>query len=124
MSEAIKKDLVNIMNALAGKWADEAKDRESYKELFKAFEGNDFRSLLRDLEFKMEGLVLEAMQVIEDKIGTPPNRTVFDVLLALPFLSNKLERSISEANGSACCVDKAFHTLAKVLERETKKETA
>lgn len=92
----------------------ERKASESYKDLFTTSETLD--GLLRALELKMTDHVLNATTILKEKYGydrTPDE--AFMLLLALPFLANRLENYIEKTEGSACCVDKTYYVLAKNL---------
>lgn len=118
MAEDKKAALISAINSLADSFTAEAREAESYKELFKKFGDNDFRGLLRDMEHKMMGIVLDGMQVIQDKTGIHPTHDIWHILLALPYLCVTLEKRITEVHGHSCCVDKTYHTLAKIIQRD------
>jgi len=112
--EKISKDaLGGILTSLAESFASERKKQEPYKELFKA--GSTHTGLLRDLETKMMGHVLDACEVFKERHGITLNRDQFNVLLALPLLAKIAENDAKKNEGMACCVDKAYFMLSEQL---------
>jgi len=114
MSEKINEEsLGNLLSALAGAFTEERQKSEPYKEMFKA--GSTHTNLLRDLEHKMTGHVLDACDVFKERHGVKINKEQYHVLLALPFLAKVAEQDAKSNEGLACCVDKAYFMLSEQL---------
>lgn len=90
-------------------------ESDSYKDLFAEISGNGYQGLLRRLETKMMGLVLDACTAIENKTGKPLNKDAFNILAALPYICMALENDISAKDGRACCVDKTYYLLDEII---------
>lgn len=89
----------------------DGRNTNSYKNLFKKIDGSDIRSLLRDIDDQMIGIVFNALQAIEAKSGKTITREQMSILFAISFLTNRLEKMINEAHGFAYCVDETFEVL-------------
>lgn len=111
----LQETISNVMGSVVDEFNKERMQTDSYKNLFKKVEGNDFRNMLRQLDFEMTDLVLDAALVIKQKTGVSVSNETYETLLALPYVLTKLEGIISEKEGNACCVDKAFYTLNKMV---------
>jgi len=111
--------LKRTLNRLSEHAENERRKSEPYKDLFS--KSDDCESLLRQVEFKMTGIVLDACQVLKDKFGFRDiPHPVFDVLQMLPFLETYLEKKIVREEGNTCCVDKVYYLLSKdILSRLT-----
>lgn len=116
--------LSNVMSGIIA-FGDEQRRREQpYKDLFDSFSNNGYRGLLRTLERDMIKLILDAILVIEDKTGKNISRQTYELLLALPFIKEHLERDISKKDGISCCVDKTYFLLDRIIAQyEAENET-
>lgn len=76
--------LGNMITAMADAFTKERQKEEPYKELFKA--GSTHTGLLRELESKMTGHVLDACDIYKERHGMKINKNQYHVLLALPLL--------------------------------------
>ncbi len=115
--EAIK----GVLQGLVDSFEVESRKSAPYINLFKACEEGSYQSFLRELHHGMEGLVLDAMLVLEDN-GLKPSNETYDILLALPYLSKHLEDEIIKKQGISCCVDKSFFELSKKLNESFKEK--
>lgn len=115
VEQAAADDLKNVLGALIGAADSERESDKKYQDLFKG--SADLESLLRNTELAMTDAVLNATKVLKDKLGYErvPDEA-FMLLLALPFLANRLEHYIEKSQGPACCVDKAYYHLAENLK--------
>jgi hypothetical protein len=102
-----------MLQSIADTFAAERKKEEPYKELFKA--GSSLTGLLRELETQMMGPVLDACEVMKERLGTTVNTEQFYVLLALPLLIKIATKNAEQHEGSACCVDKAYFIMSEQL---------
>lgn len=115
-SKITKECLASVLDALVVKLEEETRDSEQYGDLFSKVKGDDFSYLLRDVQMKMTKIALDALQVVRDKTGKPTTAEMMDLFYALPFIAKELERIIEKEQGSACCVDKAFHVLNRMVQ--------
>lgn len=109
--------LKKTLERLAKSAEDERRKSNPYKDLFS--KSDTCESLLREVEFKMTGIVLDACQVLKDKFGFKEiPQPVFDILQMLPFVETYLEKQIVKEEGISCCVDKVYHLLSNdILSR-------
>lgn len=115
MSEELNEDtLGSMLTAIADSFTKERQKEEPYKELFKA--GSTHTGLLRDLQHKMTGHVLDACIVYEERLGVKINKNQYHVLLALPLLVKIAELDAEKNEGMSCCVDKAYFMLSEQLK--------
>lgn len=108
--------LSEVLNGMVSAFNAEREKTEPFKELFKA--GSSFTGLLRKTENEGTRIVLDACLVLEQK-GIKITTEIYDFLLALPFISHKLEKQIAATDGHCCCVDKTFLLLAEKLKEMT-----
>jgi len=113
MTELNEDTLGDMLNALSKAFTDERKKSEPYKEMFKA--GSTHTGLLRDLEHKMMGHILDACDVFKERHGITINQNQYHILLALPLLLKIAEIDAQKNEGIACCVDKAYFMLSEQL---------
>lgn len=111
----IKVALQNVMEGLLKKAQEERLSSQSYKDLFEASR-HGFEGLLRKLDLELTSLVLSAVEVIQQRTGGNVSNEIFNILLALPYISGELERNIQHHEGSCCCVDKSFYLLANYIQ--------
>ena len=114
MKQINKNDLGAMLKSLADSFAEERKQSEPFKELFA--KGSTHTGLLRELEHKMTGHVLDACEVYEERLGIKINNNQYNVLLALPFLIKVAEQE-AEKDGIACSVDKAYYIMSEQLNK-------
>lgn len=113
--EVTTESLEKVLNGLADAFRKEREESEPFKELFRA--GSTFTGLLSELEMRGMGATLDACAVLEQRHGSYISHPVLEFLLALPYLSYKLEKQIESEAGSCCCVDKSFFLLSEELKR-------
>lgn len=87
----IEETLKKVMTGLIDYANKERRESKPYKDLFKS--ADSIEGLLRDAEMKMISVVLDAYQAYEDKYHRK-NDALWDTLLALPYLTHKLEKDI------------------------------
>ena len=112
--EIDKNALGNMLTAMVDSFKKERQQEEPYKELFKA--GSTHTGLLRELESKMTGHVLDVCDIYEERHGIKINKNQYNVLLALPLLAKIAEQDAKRNEGLACCVDKAYYMLSEQLK--------
>ena len=113
--EKLNEDtLKNMLTSLADAFRKERQQTEPYKEMFKA--GSTYTGLLRHVEMECTRIALDACTVTKEKFGKEERRGLLEFMLAVPYLSYKLEKHIEEKEGSACCVDKAFFLLSEHMK--------
>lgn len=106
--------LTDIMGGILRAADEERKKSESYKGLFTE---DTLDGLMRALDRKMIDSVLSATAVLKEKYGYEHvGDDAFYILLAMPFLANKLEKYIEKTEGSACCVDKTYFLLGSLVK--------
>ena len=110
--------LTKLLTTLADSFTNERKKSEPYKEMFKA--GSTYTGLLRHVEMECMGVALDACTVTKERLGKEERRGLLEFMLAVPYLSFKLEKHIKEKEGSACCVDKAFFLLSEHMKGITR----
>ena len=113
-SQVNENTLGDMINAMANAFTEERQKSEPYKEMFKA--GSTHTSLLRDLEHKMTGHVLDACDVFKTRHGITVNKDQYHVLMALPLLVRIAEIDAKQNEGIACCVDKAYFMLSEQIK--------
>lgn len=106
--------LGNMLTAMADAFTEERHKEKPYKEMFKS--GSTHTGLLRELESKMTGHVLDACDIYQKRHGIKINTNQYHVLLALPLLVKIAERDAKKNEGLACCVDKAYFMLSEQLK--------
>lgn len=106
--------LKNMMSSLADAFTKERQQTEPYKEMFRA--GSTHTELLRELESRMTGHVLDACDIYKERHGMKINKAQFHVLLALPLLAKIAEMDAKKNEGMVCCVDKAYFMLSEQLK--------
>lgn len=109
------KTLSHMLSAMAKAFTDERKKSEPYKEMFKA--GSTHTGLLRDLESKMTGHILDACEVYKERHGVAINRDQYHILMALPLMVKLAEKDAEQNEGTACCVDKAYFLLSEQINK-------
>lgn len=114
-TELPQEAIAAVLNGMVAAFEGEREQSEPFKEMFKA--GSTFTGLLRHLESVGMGAALDASTVLEQKHGVWVSRPVLEFLLALPYLSYKLEKHIERTEGVSCCVDKSFFLLSEELKR-------
>jgi hypothetical protein len=107
--EKFKEAMTSVLTSLLARANKERAETEPYKELFAASE-KGLEPFCRELERKFRSVVLDASQVLESK-GFEVTNEVWDFLAAIPIISRRLEREISNQEGICCCVDKTFHII-------------
>jgi len=110
-----KNVLGEMLTALADSFQAERQKEQPYKELFKA--GSSFTRILRELDTQMSGHVLDACDIIKERLGVEVNRSQYNLLLALPLLVHIAEKDAERNEGMACCVDKAFFMLSEEFKK-------
>ena len=116
--EKFEKSLKIVLETLSKNIEKERQESEPYKDLFS--KSVNCESLLREVEFKMTGIILDACQVLEDKFGfTKVPDSVYGTLEMFPFIVSYLTRKIEAEEGSACSVDKVYYILSnEILSRK------
>lgn len=109
--EKFKEVLGNVFDSIVKAADEHRKETDSYKNLFGASE-HGIRGLLSDAHDKMMSIVLDVVQVIEDRTGSTVNNDFFYLLCALPLARQVMSMNISNNDGLTCSVDKA-RELAK-----------
>jgi hypothetical protein len=113
ISDSILKETITSIFEVIQK---ERKEDPEYRDLFKKSISGD--SLLSEMNFKMEGIVLNGCEILTEKFGYKKiNDNLYCFLLALPLINHLLENRIIESEGPACCVDKTSYLLAKALQK-------
>lgn len=106
MKEINKETLKKVMLSLFEHATEERKKSEPYAEMFKASE-HGLRGLLDKANDKMTSIVLDVVQVIEDRTGKSVDNDLYYLLLGLPLFRSSLEKEIYKEEGMCCSVDKA-----------------
>ena len=108
------KVLKTMLDGILATADTEREKTESYKGLFSE-PGLD--TLLRKANDDIIRTVIDTSHVLKKKHGyAKVNDKAYYMLLALPFLANKLRKHIEATEGSSCCVDKTYFILGKALE--------
>jgi hypothetical protein len=116
MAQSSEQQLKAMLDSLVKAAEDERTKSDRYKDLFKG--SMDVESLLRSTEHAMIQAVLDATSVLKTKMGYERiSDEAWYMLLALPFLTNTLEKHIEDTQGFACSVDKVYYHIAHNLEK-------
>ena len=116
----IKKALGTVLDALCSEYDKERQEADAWKKLFSKSDGLNFKAVLREAACQMETIALDAYDIIErelNKVGNKPNREIFNIIYALPYLENALAKVASKTEGSACSIDKAFYILNEYINK-------
>lgn len=111
MNELNRSTLGDMLTALSESFTKERQKSEPYKELFKA--GSSLTGVLRKLDHQMASPVLDACDVISERLGIKVNKNQYHVLLALPLLVKIATEDATKNEGWQCSVDKAFFILSE-----------
>lgn len=114
--DTFTKSLETVMNSLLEQAKIARQNEDTYKDMFEASKYG-LRGLLDKLDHEMTSLVLDAVQVINDKTGKNVDNETFYLMMALPFLRDKLERDIQQKEGHVCSVDKARELVYQIVLR-------
>jgi hypothetical protein len=115
MKEVTEESLKQVMQGILEVANKEREESQPYKDLFGLTKENSITGALRDVEHKMTSLALDICHILETKYDIKVTNEKFGLLLALPFVLDRLEKDISAKEGHMCCVDKAFHLVNKIL---------
>lgn len=113
------KVLKKVLEGLYDTIAKERRASTPYKDLFK--KSDDMSEFLREINHKMMSIILNASQVLLDKYHECPNE-VYDILKALPLISDYMEKRVIEEEGLTCCVDKVYYLLSQRMNELLKSE--
>ena len=114
-NEITNQTLKDVLDILSETITKERRETKPYKDLFK--KSDDTAEFLRDVNFKMMKVVLDATQVLRDKYGMCPNE-VYNILKCLPFVTDYMEKKIVKKEGMCCCVDKVYYLLSQKIKLE------
>lgn len=114
----MKKSIEDVLNGLMSSIEEESRNTENYKNMWNKIKNDtkvSHKEFLREFEFKMSKLASNMIQAWEDKNGVNVSNFQYEMLLALPYISYKLNRTICKEQGLACSVDKEGIILNKVF---------
>lgn len=114
----MKQDIENILNGLMSSIEAESRNTDNYKNMWEKIQGDtpvSHKGFLREFEHKMQQLASDMIQAWEDKNGVNVSTFQYQMLLALPYISYKLTRTIEKEQGIACSVDKEGIILNKIF---------
>lgn len=114
-NKVLKKVLEDLYDVIAK----ERRASTPYKNLFK--KSDNMSEFLRDINHEMMNIILNASQVLLDKYHECPNE-VYDILKALPLVSDYMEKRVIEEEGLTCCVDKVYYLLSQRMNELLKPE--
>lgn len=120
--EKILEALPKVINGLLDRFHEENQKTERYKNMFEASE-NGIRGLLDHANDEMERIVLDTMQVLEERFNLEVTHDLYTLIKALPFVRDDLEGLISKREGWVCSVDKARELVGLYALDLIKKET-
>ena len=110
--ESDKEIIGKVFNSILDLANEERRNDPEYKDLW---EKDGVAGVLRESEHKMMKLALSTNQVLKEKYGVKITNEKWDLIMSLPMVLSKLEKHIQKTEGSACCVDKAYHLVSKIL---------
>ena len=110
----IKGNLESVVDAIVKEADKEREESEPYKELF-GEHGESIEGLLRKTEHEMTKIVLNMCHVLKEKYKCRVPDELFNIVLALPFVTNRLEKDIRDKEGMTYCVDKSYRLLSDII---------
>lgn len=97
------------------------KSSEPYKDLFERTSGKPIPIQLREVHNDLIDVVLNYAKILQGE-GYKVSNDIYDMLLALPILADRLEGDICKKDGLSCCVDKTYYILEKEFTKKLQKE--
>lgn len=101
-----------VITDLLAKASEERKKTEPYKDMFEASQ-HGLRGLLDDANSKMERIILDVAEVIEERTGANISKEMWVLLRCLPLIQDQLQSHISKTEGFSCCADKMREIICK-----------
>lgn len=118
MTDIDKNALTDILNGLVDSFDRETPDEITYKDFMKANKDSSDYDLFNTYEMAAFQHVFVMNKIIKQKYGIKRmSDDLYDFILEFPAYIKHLEREIEKAEGSSCCVDKAWtRSMARFKE--------